>query len=83
METTNHIFFYRMCVIGCLESSRIHQKVVMCDNNAIIELVTEAGASGCIIPDPGNNFLDVKPLPVAYLSTNYINSIRTYKNSTK
>nr|KAJ0209040.1 hypothetical protein LSAT_V11C400160470 [Lactuca sativa] len=69
---------------GCLDGSLIKQKVVICDKNNNADLVKEAGALGCIVPNHGRyNYSDVGPLPVAALGINDMNLVKTYQNSTK
>ncbi|KAL4586992.1 hypothetical protein LXL04_011640 [Taraxacum kok-saghyz] len=72
----------RHCHERCLDRSLIQQKVVLCDANNNTDLVKAAGAFGCIVPNHGNNFSDVGPLPTADLDTNDINFVKTYHNST-
>ncbi|PWA90394.1 cucumisin [Artemisia annua] len=72
----------RKCLPTCLESSLIKQKVVMCDSNRYIEEVKIAGAIGYIVPNYGRNVSGIMPYPVAGLTTNALNLVKTYMNST-
>ncbi|GKA82158.1 subtilisin-like protease SBT4.3 [Tanacetum coccineum] len=67
------------CYLSCLEESRIHGKVVMCDFYAGIDAVKAAGALGCIAPNLGNNVSDITTFPTAALSANDFNLIKKYK----
>ncbi|PWA49297.1 hypothetical protein CTI12_AA478490 [Artemisia annua] len=55
-EVTNNCYEFdaRSCYMRCLERSRIHGKVVICDVNTGIAAVRAAGALGCIVPNLGN-----------------------------
>ncbi|GKE43865.1 subtilisin-like protease SBT4.3 [Tanacetum coccineum] len=67
------------CYLSCLEESRIHGKVVMCDFYDGIDAVKAAGALGCIAPNLGNNVSDITTFPTAALSANDFNLIKKYK----
>ncbi|GJY10367.1 subtilisin-like protease SBT4.3 [Tanacetum coccineum] len=73
------ILFYKELLSACLEESRIHGKVVMCDFYDGIDAVKAAGALGCIAPNLGNNVSDITTFPTAALSANDFNLIKKYK----
>ncbi|PWA71209.1 hypothetical protein CTI12_AA283000 [Artemisia annua] len=73
----------RSCYQWCLERSRIHGKVVICDVNTGIAAVRTSGALGCIVPNLGNNVSEITKLPAAALSENDFNLVKKYKTSTR
>ncbi|KAL4587025.1 hypothetical protein LXL04_011674 [Taraxacum kok-saghyz] len=68
------------CIEGCLDTSLVQQKIVLCDGNEHTDSVKEAGAIGCIVPNR-ENVSDVGPLPIGALSTHDIKLVKTYQIS--
>ncbi|KAM0009093.1 putative cucumisin [Helianthus debilis subsp. tardiflorus] len=72
-DATLVVSSYRNYVIECLESSLIDHKVVLCDQEPILEEVKKSRASGFIYPSL-DNYSMVMPLPVVALSRDDLNS---------
>uniref|UniRef100_A0A251T5M9 Putative peptidase S8, subtilisin-related protein n=1 Tax=Helianthus annuus TaxID=4232 RepID=A0A251T5M9_HELAN len=80
-DATLVVSSYRNYVIECLESSLIDHKVVLCDQEPILEEVKKSRASGFIYPSL-DNYSMVMPLPVVALSRDDLNSVKKFKKST-
>ncbi|KAL8533902.1 hypothetical protein ACS0TY_010075 [Phlomoides rotata] len=74
----------RHCSPGCLDSSLVKGKVVLCDNNKGIEEALKSGALGTIVKSgrvPDVSF--AVPLPASVLFTSDLELVQSYVNSTK
>lgn len=79
---TNPIFYYRKCSKPCLERSSIDQKVVLCDGVPKFKKINITGVLAFIIPNTEVNVSRIEPYSVVRLSTNELNLVKTYINST-
>ncbi|KAK6160075.1 hypothetical protein DH2020_003456 [Rehmannia glutinosa] len=74
----------RLCYPGCLNSSLVSGKIVLCDEIKGIEEALNAGASGTIAKTGKTSDVSfVVPMPASALLTNNLKLVQDYINSTK
>ncbi|KAK6234772.1 hypothetical protein SCA6_010109 [Theobroma cacao] len=71
----------RMCQIGCLKSSLVKGKLVLCDEFSGHEEARDAGALGSIVPTSLVNVSFVVPFPTSALENDDYGSVKSYLNS--
>ncbi|MFS7935837.1 hypothetical protein Hanom_Chr05g00408211 [Helianthus anomalus] len=80
----NRILVYRKCLIECLVSSFIKEKVIMCDQDCSLTEIKASGALGCIVPISfQNNYSEIMPFPTIALTTKSLYFVKLYKKSAK
>ncbi|GJZ10346.1 subtilisin-like protease SBT4.3 [Tanacetum coccineum] len=72
----------RDCGTPCLERSLVDKKVVLCDKVPNLKELNETGALAFIIPNMEVNVPKIEPYSVVRLSTNELNLVKTYIDST-
>ncbi|EOY34208.1 Subtilase family protein, putative [Theobroma cacao] len=70
-----------MCQIGCLKSSLVKGKLVLCDEFSGHEEARDAGALGSIVPTSLVNVSFVVPFPTSALENDDYGSVKSYLNS--
>ncbi|XP_022753600.1 subtilisin-like protease SBT4.3 [Durio zibethinus] len=71
----------RICEIGCLNSSLVKNKIVLCDEFGGQEEAHVAGALGSILQTSIDNVSFVVPLPALALSIDNYDSVKSYLSS--
>ncbi|XVF68657.1 hypothetical protein PTKIN_Ptkin11bG0019000 [Pterospermum kingtungense] len=72
-----------LCDSGCLNSTLVKNKIVLCDVSTGLDEAYGSGALGSILPTRIDNVSFVVPLPVSALSTDNYASVMSYMNTTK
>ncbi|PWA62051.1 subtilisin-like protease SBT4.3 [Artemisia annua] len=72
----------RNCSEPCLVRSSIDQKVVLCDKVPKLKYINITGVPSFITPNMEENVSKIEPYPVVRLSTNELNLVKTYIDST-
>lgn len=72
-----------MCETGCLNSTLVKEKIVLCDQFRGNNDALDAGAAGSILKTDIDDVSFVLPLPASALSTDNYESVKSYLNSTK
>ena len=76
--------YCRVCNAGCLNSSLVIGKIVVCDDPDADFEASIAGAVGSILKnDPFDDIADVFSLPTCSLSVDKYDIVASYLNSTK
>ncbi|XVF20155.1 hypothetical protein REPUB_Repub11eG0173900 [Reevesia pubescens] len=78
-----HEISSRVCEAGCLNSTLVKEKIVLCDQFQGHLEAHNAGALGSIMKTALDNVSFVVPFPASALSTDDYESVKSYMNSTK
>ncbi|XP_039042753.1 subtilisin-like protease SBT4.6 [Hibiscus syriacus] len=73
----------RACSDGCLDSTLVKNKIVVCDNFRGLPEARRAGALGSILQTLFDNVSFVVPFPASALSIEHYKSLKSYLNSTE
>lgn len=74
----------RKCHGGCVDSSLVKGKIVLCDETTGYYVARDAGAAGSILKDDKlDNISLILPFPASVMSPDNFNIIISYLNSTK
>ncbi|WRX35380.1 Peptidase S8/S53 domain - like 10 [Theobroma cacao] len=73
----------RVCETGCLNSTLVKEKIVLCDQFRGNNEARDAGAAGSILKTEIDDVSFVLPLAASALSTDNYESVKSYLNSTK
>ncbi|KAL5817063.1 hypothetical protein ACOSQ3_025441 [Xanthoceras sorbifolium] len=72
-----------ICALGCLDSSKVKGKIVICDELSGYGVAREAGAAGTIMKnDPLKEISFVASFPASAVNSTEYNAVLSYKNST-
>ncbi|KAL4385701.1 hypothetical protein GQ457_15G028770 [Hibiscus cannabinus] len=73
----------RLCFNGCLDTSLVENKIVVCDDMDFIEETQISGALGSILQTSYQNLSVVVPLPASALRADDYESLQSYLKSNK
>ena len=74
----------RNCIEGCIDRSKVHGKILICENVQGYFVAVDAGAAGSIVNNERSREVYlVVSIPTSVVNSKEYSEVLSYKNSTK